>query len=474
MIAAGTRPPSILRDNRRFRTFWVGESISQFGDRISELALPLIAVTVLAATPAQVSILTALIWLPNLLGMFVGAWVDQRTRKRRLLIVADLVRAAVLLSLPVAYLLNAVTLTHLYLVALLTGAAAVLFGMARQAFFVALVPPSAYVEANSKLSLSRAASFAAGPALGGGLIQALTAPVAVLVDAMSFVGSALLIGRIPVDEARPTPPRSSTLGLVRDGLVLVLRHPVMRAVLGCTSTVNFFTLMTSALLVLYASRELGLSAGAIGIAFGVGAVGGLAGAALAPRLSRTIGLGRTAIIGVILFPAPLALTAFVSGPTWARIAALAAIEMVSSVGVMLMDVNLNALLTSVTPDDARGRRAGAYSAVNYGIRPLGALVGGWLGTTIGLRPTLVVAGLGGVLAVLWLLTSPVRHIATIDEPATDTSAAEGRQSTPPPGPRNPPDPPPASAGPPHRDQRASSEQGPHAAAQDGVGAGSVR
>ncbi|SCE65506.1 Predicted arabinose efflux permease, MFS family [Micromonospora purpureochromogenes] len=466
MTAASTRPTAVLRDNRRFRTFWVGETISQFGDRISELALPLIAVTVLAATPAQVSILTALIWLPNLLGMFVGAWVDQRTRKRRLLIVADLVRAAVLLSLPVAYLLDVVTLTQLYLVALLTGAGAVLFNMARQAFFVALVPPSAYVEANSKLSLSRAASFVAGPALGGGLVQALTAPVAVLVDVVSFLGSALLIGRIPVAEARPAPPRSSTLGLVRDGLVLVLRHPVMRAALGCTSTVNFFTLMTNALLVLYASRELGLSAGAIGLAFGGGAVGGLAGAALAPRVSRTIGLGRTAMIGVVLFPAPLALTAFVSGPTWARIAALAAIEMVSSVGVMLMDVNLNALLTSVTPDDARGRRAGAYSAVNYGIRPVGALVGGWLGTTIGLRPTLVVAGLGGVLAVLWLLASPVRHIATIDEP-TGTSPVEGRRSGSPPNPRNRPDPPPASAGPPHRDDGASSEAGSRAAAPNG-------
>ena len=117
-------------------------------------------------------------------------------------------------------------------------------------------------------------------------------------------------------------------------------------------------------------------AGAIGIAFGFGAFGGLAGAALAPRVSRAIGLGRTAMIGVVLFPAPLALTALVSGPTWAKVAMLAAIELVSSVGVMLMDVNLNALLTAVTPDDARGRRAGAYSAVNYGIRPLGAL-GRW-------------------------------------------------------------------------------------------------
>ncbi|PWR04894.1 MFS transporter [Micromonospora acroterricola] len=418
MTTVGTAPPPALHRDRRFRTFWIGETVSQFGDRISELALPLIAVSLLAATPAQVSILTALIWLPNLLGLFLGAWVDQRTHKRRLLIIADLVRAAVLLSLPVAYLFGVVTLAQLYLVALLAGTGAVLFAMARQAFFVALVPPSAYIDATSKLSMSRAVSFVAGPAVGGGLVQALTAPVAVVVDALSFLVSALLIRRIPVTETPPPPRRSSALGLVREGLVLVLRHPVLRAALGCTSTVNFFTFIATALLVLYASRELDLSAGAIGIAFGAGALGGLAGAALAPRVSRAIGLGRTAMIGVVLFPAPLALTALVTGPTWTKVAMLAAIEVVSSVGVMLMDVNLNALLTAVTPDDARGRRAGAYSAINYGIRPLGALVGGALGTTIGLRPTLVVAGLGGTLAVFWLLASPVRHIATLDEPVT--------------------------------------------------------
>ncbi|MEV7332148.1 MFS transporter [Micromonospora sp. NPDC093244] len=415
MTTVDTAPPPALHRDRRFRTFWIGETVSQFGDRISELALPLIAVSLLTATPLQVSVLTALIWLPNLLGLFLGAWVDQRTHKRRLLIIADLIRAAVLLSLPVAYLFDAITLTQLYLVALLTGVGAVLFAMAHQAFFVALVPRSAYVDANSKLSMSRSLSFIAGPAVGGGLVQALSAPVAIVVDAVSFLGSALLLRRIPVTEPPPPPRRTSTLGMVREGLVMVLRHPVLRAALGCTSTVNFFTFIASALLVLYASRDLDLSAGAIGLAFAAGAPGGLVGAALAPRIARAIGLGRTTMIGVVLFSAPLALTALITGPTWAKITMLAAIELVSSFGVMLMDINLNALLTAVTPDDARGRRAGAYSAVNYGVRPLGALVGGALGTAVGLRPALVVAGLGGTLAVLWLLASPVRRIASIDE-----------------------------------------------------------
>ncbi|RKN42078.1 MFS transporter [Micromonospora endolithica] len=412
-----TAPAGGLRGNRRFRRFWLAETVTQVGDRVTELALPLIAVTLLAATPGQMSVLNALIWTPYLLGMVVGAWVDRRTHKRRLLVVADLARAAVLLSLPVAYLLDAVTLTQLYLVALLTGAGAVLAGMAHQAFFVALVPPSAYLEATSRLSISRAGSSVAGPAVGGTLVQALTAPVAILLDAVSFLVSALLVGRIRVTEAPPPPSRASTLALVRDGLRMVLRHPVLRACLGCTGTVNFFTMMASALLVLYASRDLDLSPGAIGLALGIGAVGALGGAALAPRVSRVLGLGRTAIVGAVLFPAPTALAALATGPTWAKVALLAGVTVLSGVGVMLMDVNLNALLARITPDHARGRRAGAYSALNYGVRPVGALVGGALGTVLGLRPTLVVAGLGGALAALWLVASPVRRIATMDDAA---------------------------------------------------------
>lgn len=405
----------LLRRNRRFRSLWLGETISQFGDRITELSLPLLAITMLNATPVQVGALNALIWAPYLFGLLVGAWVDRRTRKRRLMVMSDLVRALVLLTLPVAYLLDAITLAQLYLVALLTGAGAVLSAMAYQSLFVTLVPPAAYLDANSRLSLSRAGSSIAGPAVGGTLVQTLTAPFGVAVDALSFLGSALLIGRIPITETGPAPSRSSIWHLVREGLALVLHHPVLRAALGCTTTVNFFTFLANALMVLYASRTLQLSSSAIGLAFGIGAVGALAGAALAPRVSRKIGLGRTAIIGSVLFPAPLALTTLATGPGWATIAVLAGAEFVSGVGVMLMDINLNAVIAKVTPDSARGRRAGAYSAVNYGIRPIGALTGGWLGATAGLRPTLVLAGVGGAFAALWLITSPVRRIHDLND-----------------------------------------------------------
>lgn len=331
------------------------------------------------------------------------------------MIIADLVRAAVLLSLPAAYLLDAVTLGQLYVVALLTGAAGVLFNTAWPPFFVRLVPRTAYLDANSKLSAARSASHVAGPAIGGPLVQVLTAPVAIVVDALTFLVSAILISRVPVAEA----PAAATAGpsllrRARDGLTFVVRHPVLRAGLGCAATVNFFTFVAgSGLFVLYADRSLGLSAGVIGIAFGTGATGGLLGAALAPRISRRFGLGRGIAMGSVLFPAPIAIAAAADGPLWLRAGALAAAQFLSGFGVMLFDVNLNSLQASVIPDAMRSRVAGAYSTINYGVRPVGAVAGGLLATFIGLRATLLVAAVGGALSLLWLLPSPIPRIRSL-------------------------------------------------------------
>jgi len=159
----------------------------------------------------------------------------------------------------------------------------------------------------------------------------------------------------------------------------------------------------------------------IGLALGIGAVGGLAGAGLAPRIAGRLGVGPTILVGAVLFPAPIGLLALASGPTWAAAAVLGAVEFVSALGVMLYDVNQNALQTTVTPDAVRSRVAGAYSTINYGIRPLGALVGGLLGELLGLRPTMAIAGVGGVLSVLWLLPSPVTRVRSLADLETPDS-----------------------------------------------------
>ncbi|MFF7334804.1 MFS transporter [Streptomyces sp. NPDC008150] len=429
-----TKRAALHRD-RPFALFWAGQTVSQFGDRISELALPLIAVTALHASANEVAWLTALVWAPNLLAVLLGAWVDQHARKRRLMIAADLVRACVLLTLPVAFLVGRVTLGHLYAAALLTGVAGVVFNTAYPSFFAHVVPRSSYVDANSRLSASRSVSFVAGPALGGALVQAFTAPVAVAADALSFLVSALLLGPIRVQETpvgTGTTERTSLPRRAREGLTFVIRHPVLRASLGCATTVNFFTFVAgTGLVVLFADRELGLSVGTIGLALGIGSAGALLGAVLAPVVSRRIGMGPSIVIGAVLFPAPLALLAAASGPAWARAGTLGAAEFFTGVGVMLFDVNLNSLQTAVIPDGMRSRVAGAYSTVNYGVRPLGAVAGGALATALGLRATLVTAAVGGILSALWLLPSPIPRIRTLasDDPSgTGSGSGSGSES----------------------------------------------
>lgn len=401
--------------NRNFRRLWTGDLISQFGNRVSELALPLIAVVTLAATPAQVGLLTAAVWAPNLLGVLAGSWVDRQPHRRPILIGADLLQAAALVSLPVAYWFGMVTLAQLFAVALLSGAGQVLSMAAYQSFFVTLVDRDRYVEANSKLSISRSASFVGGPALGGYLVQVLSAPVAVLADALSFLASAFFLARIPATRAPVRAERPSFLTDVRDGLRYVLHHPYLRAALGCVTTVNFFTFACQALAVLFASRTLGLPPGVFGLAFGLGAVGGFLGAVLAPRLSRRYGVGRVVLAGSILFPAPIAVMALAGGPHWLAATIIAGGEALSSAGVMLFDINLNAVQTAVTADAMRSRVAGVFGTINYGARPLGAVTGGLLGSWLGVRPTLLIAAAGGTLCFLWLLPSPIPRIRALTE-----------------------------------------------------------
>ena len=397
---------SLWRD-RQFRTFWSAQGVSEFGDRITELALPLIAVTLLDASPSEVGFLTAAVWLPNLASLIIGTWVDRHRDKRPLMIAADLARTVLLLTLPAAYWLDALTLGQLYAIAILAGTAHVVFITAYASFFVRLVEREQFLEANSKLSATRSISFMAGPAVGGALVQWLTAPVAIVVDALSFVFSALQISRLKTAPSEVDEGVEPLLTRARAGMRYLLQHPYLRYSLACATTVNFFNLIGMALLVLFASRKLGLSAGTIGLAFGVGASGGLLGAVAAPRLSRVFGAGWVIAAGSVVFPGAMAFVIFAQGPVWVRATALAVGEFVAAFAVMCFDVPLNSLQAAVTHDHMRSRVAGALTSINYGVRPLGAVIGGLLGTWLGVRETLLISAAGGLLAVLWLLPSPI-------------------------------------------------------------------
>lgn len=407
--------PRLWRD-RNFATYWAGQGVSEVGDRVTELAIPLIAVTVLHASPSAIGFLTAAVWLPNLASLFVGAWVDGQDRKQRIMVWANVIQGVTMLSLPVAYLFDVITLTHLFVVALVAGLTSVFYQTSYPTFFVSLVRRDQFVEANSLVSTTRSGSFIAGPALGGALIQLLTAPIAILIDAVSFFVGAFLTHRVDIDES-VREREGSEVGLLRrsrEGMRFVLHHPYLKAALRCSTMVNFFNFVANALIILYASRTLHLSAGAIGLTLGIGAAGGLFGAVIAGRVAHRLGTGPTIAVGVVLFSAPMALVPLASGPTVAKAGVLALAQFLCGVGVMLFDVNLNAVEQAVIPDPMRSRVAGAFSTINFGIRPLGAVIGGFSGELLGIGPTMVAAAIGGSLSFIWLLGSPIIKTRTVD------------------------------------------------------------
>ncbi|WP_405010489.1 MFS transporter [Kitasatospora sp. NBC_01539] len=412
-VRAGRIPVPALLRVREFRRYWTGQSISSVGDQVTAIVLPLVAVGTLHADAGRMGLLTAAGWLPSLLfALPAGTWADRRGNRRRVMIAADLGRAVLLLTVPVAYVLDVLTLTQLFTVAFAMGTLSVLFDVCNAHLFVAVVPGGRYVEGNSLVSGSRAMSAATGPGIGGGLVQLLAAPLALVTDALSFVASAFALGRIRPTEP-PAEPRER--GALAAGLRFIRTTPVMRASLLGTATVNLFTFMIAALFVLYATTTLGLSAGLLGAVLSAGALGGLLGAAVTGRITRRIGLGRTAVLGLVAYPAPLLLVPAAGGGRWTVVGVLLAAVFGSGVGVMILDITVGSLFAAVVPDRLRSRVTGAYQAVNFGIRPLGSVLGGVLGSTLGLRPALWVAAVGALTSFLWLLPSPIPGLRTLPD-----------------------------------------------------------
>ncbi len=399
-----------------FRNLWLGQTVSLFGDQVTLIALPLAAVLVLDADAAEMGYLTAAALLPHLLfSLPAGAWLERVERRRWLMIASDVGRAGLLASIPIAYAVDALTFGQLYAVAFLAGTFAVVFDIAYMTLYVAVTRREDYVEANALLNGSRAFSFVAGPSFGGILVQILSAPAALLADAVSFVASALFLTRIRAKEPPLEPATGGMWAQVMEGMRFILGHSILRPSLASVATLNFFNFVFAALFILYATRELHVRAGALGLVLGAGAVGGLLGATAAGRLSRRIGVGPVFVLGMVLFPAPLLLVPLAGGPKTVVLGMLFTAEFLSAFGVMILDISAGAIITAFTPHRLRSRATGALRFVNYGVRPVGALAGGALGAAFGLRPTLWFAAAAGVLGVLWLVPSPVPKLLELPE-----------------------------------------------------------
>lgn len=404
--------------DRGFVTYWAGYAVSAVGDQISGLALPLVAVVVLNASAAQVSVLTALLWLPYFFSLFVGTWVDHHGRQQRLLIGADVCRCLGAAAVPTAYAFGGLSLAVLYACAIVLGSGSVFGGCSGQSFFVRLVPKAQYVQAHSALSSTLSIAALLGPAIAGVLIQAIGAADVVIVDAVTFLVSAVAISRVRtrVPAAEASTADTSYGRRLCEGVRYLFRHRYLRASLAASTAMNLGDFTARGVLILFATRNLHMSPGSIGLSLSLGAVGGLTGALTAGRFGALVGTGPAMVVGGGFTVIPYAVLALVHGPTTGFVC-LAGGALVAAWSVMQFDINNNSVRATVTDDAMRGRVAGAYSMINYGSRPVGAVIGGLIATAIDIRAAFVVAGLLGVVSIVLMMRSPMVHVRSVESAA---------------------------------------------------------
>lgn len=410
---------SALARNRDFLKLWTAQTISVFGSQVSTLAIPLTAALILKVEPLAFALLGTVETLPFILFTLpAGAWVD-RLRRRPIQIAGDLGRAIALATIPLAYLLDSLTIWQLYLVGFVTGTFTVLFDVANQSYLPSVVESDEIAEGNARLQISQSAAQVAGPGIAGYLVGLLRAPVAILVDVLSFLASALFLFLIrrpepPVTPRLDAPGRSgaSIWNEVREGLGFVLGHPPLRAISAATATSNLFGSMVLAIYILYAVQELGLSAETIGIVLAIGNLGALAGAFLANRVAGRMGVGPT-IVGSLLTYGLGALFIALAPSGDPAVAFLVVAGVVSGIGGMVYNINQVSYRQAICPPRMQGRMNATIRWLVWGTLPIGSIAGGALASVIGLHPTVWVGAALGFIPWLFLLFSPVRRIRTM-------------------------------------------------------------
>jgi hypothetical protein len=416
---------TLLR-NRDFRRLWVGDSLSQFGVMTTALAMPLLAVRTLHATPFEVGLLTTFEYLAFLvIGLPAGAWVD-RVRRRGVMITADLGRAVMLASVPLAAVLGVLSLAQVYAVVLAVGCLTVFFDVSYQTYLPFLVGRQHLAEGNAKLQGTQSVAQVAGPGLGGLLVQVLTAPYAIVANACTFVWSASWVATIKAREPLPErAPGCGLLGEVREGVGFIAGHPVLRQVAAATATANLWASAGQGMLIVLLARTLGLPDGVIGLLMAAGAAGGLAGALAARPLATLIGEGPVTWLSLAV-ASPLALVQPFLHRNW-TLGLFVVAEAGYSAGVVVYNVTHISFRQRLCPPRLLGRVNASMRFMAWGTMPLGGLLGGALGSAAGVRATLLVAAIGQSVAFLWVLFSPLRSLREVTtSPGQDMALAVGK------------------------------------------------
>ncbi|MEV0380903.1 MFS transporter [Nonomuraea sp. NPDC050643] len=396
---------SLLRE-RDFRGLFLATSASQVGTQLLHLALPLVAVSALHASAFEVGLLTACQTLAFVvIGLPAGAIVD-RLPKRLVMVVADWARAVALASVPVAWWLGVLTIYQLYAVALVLGVFAVFFAAAYQSCLPYLVARERLVEGNSMLEGVRTVAQLGGPGVGGYLVQLLTAPFALVVTVVGYAWSALCLATIRSLEARPERGGSHLVTEIAEGVRFVLGHRLLRRIAGCAATVNLFATMAQPAILLLLARELALPAGTIGLLLAASGAGGVTGALVTRRVAAWLGQGPTIWLAIGL-PMPLMFVAPWAQADW-RLGLFALYEFCFGAGTVIFNITQLSFRQAITPEPLLGRMNATIRFLVWGTMPLGGLLGGVLGETVGVRNTLLAAAAGSCLAFLWVFASPLR------------------------------------------------------------------
>jgi MFS family permease len=398
-----------------FLRLWGAQAVSAVGSRITRTALPILAVVTLRATAGELAVLSALGVAPSVLvGLLVGGRVD-RSRKRSLLVGADLVRAALVATIPFAAWLGVLSMPQLYGVAAAVGAASALFAIADNSYLPALVTADQLVEGNARLEATEAVAEAAGPGIAGALVQALTAPVAIAIDALSYLWSAALLGRIRTREAPLAPSAggaSAARGVVHDvrvGFRACLAHPVLGPTLMADALAYLFGGFFLALYMLLVLRTLGLPPTVVGLVIGVGGIGAFAGALLAPALGRRLGTGAAMVLALAVGQGAVLLIPLAVHARALAVPLLVLQQLVGDACLAAYAVHAVSLRQRMLPAELLGRASAAAHATTGGALALGALLAGPVAAAFGPTAAAWIGACGGLLAVPPLLASPVRR-----------------------------------------------------------------
>jgi len=420
------RPQGGLWSHPDFLKLWTGQTISEFGSQVSQLAIPLLAAVSLHASPFQFSLLGVLGFMPFILfALPAGVWVD-RLRRRQILIVGDAARAVLLALIPILWATGALQMWHLLVLEFVIGVFTVFFDVSYQSYLPALIEREHLVDGNSKLQLTVGISQVAGPSVSGALIAVATAPYAILVDACSFVVSTVFMVAMKHRETPPEhvkgEPRPKMWPQVKEGLDWVVKHPWLRSIAACTGTSNFFSSLAFSIVVLYMVRTLGLSAFEIGFVFAVGSAGSIVAALVTNKLSTRFGVGPT-IVGTIAFSASAGLL-YPLAPTSFPLPFLMLGQAAFGFGAVAYNITQVSLRQAITPERLQGRMNAAMRWIVWGTIPLGSLLGGALATWFSLRTALWVGAIGQLFSFIPVTIGSLKHVQEMPEPVTEPTQAQ--------------------------------------------------